>query len=425
MARLRRPFYGWWIVGAAIVLQALPSGLLQQAYGSYVVLLEREFGWSRTTLSGAFSAVRLEEGLLGPLQGWMLDRFGPRAVMRIGVLVFAAGFFLFARIDSVVGFYVAFLVMAVGASMMGFLSITTAIVQWFQRKRSTAMGLALLGTALGGFALPLVVWGLENWGWRTVANVSAVIILVVGLPVTQIVRHRPQQYGLLPDGRQPSAPSEDGTVDTGDAEGPAMTAREAMRTRAFWFISFAHTGSVLVVSVIQVHFVAYVTEDLGLTLAAAAWMFTLQTLTNLISRPIGGWLADRWSSRHVTAAAMLGHMVALVILAFSTNIWGVAIAALLNGWCWGVRVPVIVSMRAEYFGSGSFGAIMGISSLVVTSGAVVAPIAAAWAYDVLGSYTISFVLLAVLAGLSSLFLLVLPKPGAGAPATPGPEGARV
>ena len=69
MKRLKRPFYGWWIVGAAIVLQALPAGLLQQAYGSYVVLLEREFGWSRTTLSGAFSAVRMEEGLLGPLQG--------------------------------------------------------------------------------------------------------------------------------------------------------------------------------------------------------------------------------------------------------------------------------------------------------------------------------------------------------------------
>jgi len=407
--RLKRPFYGWWIVGAAIVLQALPSGLLQQAYGSYVVLLEREFGWSRTTLSGAFSAIRMEEGLLGPLQGWLLDRFGPRAVMRVGVVIFGGGFFIFARIDTVVGFYVAFLIMAVGASLMGFLSITTAIVNWFQRKRSTAMGLALLGTALGGLALPIVVWGLETWGWRTVADASGVIVLVVGLPVTQIVRHRPQQYGLLPDGRQPGESTARVAGSRLD-EAPTLSAREAMRTRAFWFISFAHTGSVLVVSVIQVHFILYVTEDLGLSLAAAAWMFTLQTITNLIARPLGGWIADRTDSRYVTAIAMLGHAVALLILAFATNPWGIAVSALLNGACWGVRVPVIVSMRAEYFGSGSFGAIMGISSLVVTSGAVVAPVAAAWAYDALGSYTLSFVILAILAGLSSLFLFFLPPP---------------
>src|SRR5262245_53743051 len=90
--RFRRPFYGWWIVGAGIGAQALSAGLLQQAFGSYVVLLEREFGWSRSTLSGAFSLARVEDGLLGPVQGWLLDRFGPRAVMRAGIVIFAAGF---------------------------------------------------------------------------------------------------------------------------------------------------------------------------------------------------------------------------------------------------------------------------------------------------------------------------------------------
>jgi sugar phosphate permease len=422
--RLRRTFYGWWIVGAAIVLQALPSGLLMQAFGSYIVLLERDFGWSRTTLSGAFAAVRLEEGLLGPLQGWMLDRFGPRAVMRAGVIILGGGFFVLARIDSVLGFYLAFLVMAVGASLMGFLSITTVIVHWFERKRSMAMGLALLGTALGGFALPVVAWGLETWGWRAVANFSGVLILLVGLPVVQIVRRRPQEHGWLPDGRDPDAPREVGAdgVALDDDPGPVFTTRQALRTKAFWYISLAHTASVLVVSVIQVHFVVYVTQDLGLSLAVAAWMFTLQTATNLISRPLGGWIADRSSSRWVTIVAMLMHAVALLILAFSTNVWMVAASALLNGLAWGARVPVIVSMRAEYFGAASFGAIMGISSLVVTSGSVIAPVAAAWAYDALGSYTLSFTILAVLAGLGSLFLLFLPKPGPTPVAPPAVQG---
>ena len=124
----RRVFYGWWIVGAAIGIQGLVSALLFHSFGTYVVLLERDFGWSKTALAGAFSLARIEDGLLGPAQGWILDRFGPRVVMRIGIVIFALGFMLFSRIDSLFGFYVTFLVMAVGAALAGFLSITTAIV---------------------------------------------------------------------------------------------------------------------------------------------------------------------------------------------------------------------------------------------------------------------------------------------------------
>jgi len=414
--RLTQPFYGWWIVGAAIVIQALPTALMGQAFGSYVVLLERDFGWSRTTLSGAFSAIRLEEGLLGPVQGWLLDRFGPRAVMRVGVAVFATGFFVFARVDSVFQFYAAALVLAVGASLAGFLSVTTAIVNWFERKRSLAMGIALLGTAVGGLLVPFVVMGMEAWGWRAMANISGLIVLVVGLPTVQVVRHRPEQYGMLPDGRvvvEPDGPSTDRIVGRpmpADDEEVSLTTRQAMRTRAFWYISLAHTASVLVVSVVMAHFVLYATTTLGYTLAQAALFGVLQQITNFAGRPLGGWMADRTSSRLVTIVAMLGHMVALLLLAFATSTWMVGAFALVNGLAWGARVPVVVSMRAEYFGSRSFGAIMGISSLVVTLGGVVAPIAAGLAYDATGTYTVAFAILAVLSGLGCIFLFLLPPP---------------
>ena len=414
LSSMKRPFYGWWMVGAAIVLQAMPAGLLQQAFGSYVVLLERDFGWSRTVLSGAFSVVRVEEGLLGPLQGWMIDRFGPRVVMRAGTIIFAAGFFLFAQIDSVLGFYLAFMVMAIGASLAGFLSITTAVVNWFDRKRSMAMGIALLGTAVGGLLLPIVVQGLELWGWRTVANISGAVVLAVGLPMVQVMRRRPEDYGLLPDGREPedvATAAAEGSSPTSSDE-MSYTAREAMRTRAFWFISLAHAASVLVVSVVTVHFTPHATGNLGYSLQAAAGLVTLQTLTNLIGRPLGGWVSDRTGSRFVIIMCMLGHAVALLLLAFANALWMLVAFALLNGLAWGARVPVIVSIRAEYFGSKSFGSIMGISSMVVTVAAVVAPVLAAMAYDTLGSYTLSFVILAVLSALGSLFMVFTPPPTA-------------
>lgn len=408
--RKPRVFYGWWIVGASVVCQALPSGLLQASFGTYVVLLGREYGWSRTALSGAFSLMRVEEGLLGPVGGWMLDKWGPRAVMRAGMIIFAGGFFAFAQIDSILGFYVTFLMMAIGSAMAGFLSITTAIVNWFDRKRSMAMGIALLGTAVGQFMLPAIVVGLETWGWRAVANLSGVMVLVVGLPAVQLIRHRPEHYGLLPDGRDPDEPvelNEDGSVA---GETISFTPRQALRTRAFWFISLAHTASVLVVSVVQVHFTAHATESLGYSLSAAAGIVTVQTVTNLLGRPLGGWVADRTGSRIVIIVCMLTHMVALLLLAFATSLWMIIAFALLNGLAWGARVPVIVSMRAEYFGSRSFGSIMGISSLVVTGGSVLAPVLAGWSFDVLGSYTLSFTVLALVAGMGSLFLVFTPPP---------------
>jgi MFS family permease len=409
LSALRRPFYGWYIVAAAIVFQAMPSGLVMQAFGSYVVLIEGEFGWSRAALAGAFAVMQMEQGLLGPIEGWLLDRFGPRAVMRVGTVIFAGGLLLLARVDSVFDFYLAFTTIAVGVSLAGFLALTTAVVNWFDRMRSLAMGIALLGGAAGGLILPLVVRALEEYGWRAVANASAAIVLVIGLPVVQVIRRRPQDYGMLPDGRAPEETLATGEV-AGEREEPAeFTVREALRTRAFWLISLAHAASVLVVSVVTVHFAPQAVA-LGFSLQQAALVITIQTVANLVSRPLGGWASDRVGSRVVILLAMLGHAAALLLLAYAQSFAMLAAFALLNGLAWGARVPVIVAMRAEYFGSRSFGTIMGISSMVVTASSVVAPVLAGLSYDVLGSYTLSFTILAVLAGLGSLFVVFTPPP---------------
>ncbi len=412
MPTFKRPFYGWWIVGAAIVTQSLGSGLLQQAFGTYVVLLGAEFGWSRTALSGAFSLARVEDGLLGPIEGWLLDKFGARTVMRIGFLLFGVGFFLFARLDSLFEFYATFLIMSVGASMAGFLAITTAIVNWFNRRRSLAMGIALLGNPIGGYALPLVVRALETYGWRAVADVSGAIIIVVGLAVSQLVRQRPELYGYLPDGDTPAAPSRPGApaVATAIVDDGSFTVGQALRTRAFWFISLAHAASVLVVSVAQVHYTAHVIEAFGVSLTTAAAIITLQTTTNFIARPLGGWLSDKVGSRNVIMVAMLMHSVALLMLAFGTSLWMVGGFALLNGFAWGARVPVVVSMRAEYFGSRAFGRIMGLSSMVVTVGSIAGPVLAGLSYDMTGSYKVGFTALAILAGFGTLFMVFMPPP---------------
>lgn len=424
-------FYGWWIVIGGFGMQTLNGSLLLHSFGAYVVLLQDDFGWSRTSLALAFSLQRAESGLLGPLQGWMLDRFGPRRVMYAGVVIFGVGFMLFSQIDSLPAFYATFLVIAIGSSLASFLSIATAVVNWFDRRRSMALAIMSIGLAAGGLTQPLVVAALDAFGWRSVAFASGVLVIVIGMPLSSLVRHRPEDYGYRPDGAAaPTAGS--GTAAGGPVE-VNFTAAQAMRTRAFWFIGFAHAAALLVIGAVMVHLVPHIHESLGYSLTAAASVVTLMTVFTVLGQLSGGYLGDRIDKRAIMAVAMVGHAVALLLLAFATALWMVVAFAVINGVAWGARGPLTQSLRADYFGRESFGTIMGFSSLIIMLGMTLGPVVAGLSYDMTGNYQSGFTLLAVVAGLGTFLFLFAKKPAppATALATPlvtaspgGGSGAR-
>ncbi len=248
---VNRVFYGWWIVAGGFSLQMVIGALMIHSFTAYFPFLQAHFGWSRTMLSGAFALTRAESGLLGPLQGWLIDKFGARMMVRIGVLLFGIGFMLFSQIDSVLGYYVTFTIMSVGSSIAGFLTVATTVVNWFEKKRSIAMGIAMTGFGIGGLFVPVIAWALTTLGWRPTAFFSGVLVILIGLPLAQLMRHRPEQYGKLPAGElEPtnSPSSIPGEPLNRSAEIPAIieadpnefTAREAMRTSAFSLLRIAH-----------------------------------------------------------------------------------------------------------------------------------------------------------------------------------------
>ena len=175
-----RLFYGWYIVASAGGLQMLASLLWMQSYGAYVIFLQQEFGWSKTLVAGAFALTRIESGVLGPLQGYWVDRYGPRAILRIGVVLFGLGFMAFSQVTNLWTFYAAFAVIAVGSSLGGFATVMVAIVNWFDRHRSKAVAFSQVGYAIGGMAVPMVVIALEAFGWRTTAFYSGVLVILLG-----------------------------------------------------------------------------------------------------------------------------------------------------------------------------------------------------------------------------------------------------
>ena len=421
-----RIFYGWLVVIAGFGMFMLGGGLLMHAFGTYVKLLEADFGWSRTQLSIAFSMQRIESGFLGPIQGWMVDRYGPRAVMVIGMLLFGGGFLAFSVVDSLLWFYVVFIIMATGQSFGSMMSLSASLVSFFRRRRGLALGIVGTGMATGGLVQPIVVAGLEAWGWRTMAVVSGLIIFAVGLPLAGLVRHRPQELGLLPDGDEPGRPpGGNGASEGGPAyiEEVSFTAREAMRTRSFWLLSIGHAAGLMTVGAMLVHFVPHVTEELDISLGAAAQMVTLMTLMLVIGMVSAGWLGDRIDKRAIIVTAMFGHLAAMLIMAWASAVLLVALAAAIQGVSWGARGPLTQALRADYFGTASFGKIMGFSSLIIMMGMTIGPLAAGGIYDLTGSYTPAFIFMAIAVGLGSLCFVFSNKPEPPT-ATPTPAPRR-
>jgi sugar phosphate permease len=401
-------FYGWWIVAAGFGIEALIGALMFHAYGAYVVLLREEFGWSKTLLSAAFAMARAESGIFGPLQGWMTDRFGPRVLIRTGMTIFGVGFILFSFIGSPVTFFITFFIMAVGSSLGGYLPITVALVSWFRRRRALALSISSAGMAAGGFLVQFIALAMTHWGWRWTAFASGVLVILVGVPLAQLVRHRPELFGEQPDGDRidPAAPARrrarPAVVD--------FTPREAVRTRSFWCMAVGHGAALLVVSAVMVHLIVHVTERLGYSLQQAAAVLALLTVAQLTAQLGGGWAGDHLNKRALVVGCMVAHAAGLLLVAHATAFWMIAAFAILHGAAWGIRGPLMSAIRADYFGAASFGTITGISSMIVMLGMMGGPLVAGILADRTGSYVPGFQVLAALAALGSIAFLFATPP---------------
>lgn len=414
----KRVFFGWWIVVAGFTMQFLNGGLLFNGFGAYFVLLQAEFGWNKTVLSGAFALTRAESGVLGPLEGWLIDKMGPRAMVRVGLLIFGGGFMLLSLVNSVTTFYLVFVLMALGSSLGGFMAMSTAVAHWFVKRRATAMGIAMTGMGVGGLLVPGLAWFLNHYGWRAGAFWSGVIILAVGLPMAQLLRHKPEQYGYLPDGA-PSQPAQ-AVGKLGEAARPGgrvgssgetgFTVRQALRESSFWLISAGHSAALLVVGAVMVHLIPHAVEKVGLSLETAAMCVSVLTAMDITGRLLGGFLGDRISKRLGIVGCMIGHASALALLAFATNIGMVLGFAVVHGLAWGVRGPLLMSLRADYFGRRAYATIYGFSSIITMVGMTLGPIVAGYMADRLGDYRIGFLILAGLAAVGSVMFLMARKP---------------
>ena len=409
----RGVFYGWWIVIAGSISQGYTSGTFWQGFGAFFDPIVDQFGWGRATTSAAVSLQRTESGMVSPFVGWFIDRFGPRRVMLAGIIATGLGFVMLSRINSLWQFYLAFTIITLGLSFGTFLVITTTVANWFVSKRTKAMSVMSAGSAIGGLLVPALVWLIATTDWRTGLLAVGIGFWVMGIPVSLVMRSRPEDYNLLPDG----APLESGDTSSGGESGAASgrrevtyTTREAMRTRVFWQLVLAMGAGQLIISA-TVHQIPALTS-FGISRGVAGMVILGVSLMSLAGRIAAGWLGDSLDKRHFIAVSFALQFVGTLIFCYTNSYWHLAGFIIFWGIGFGASIPVRFAMLADYFGRRSFGTIMGIMMTFSTVFGVIGPVFVGWMFDVRGNYREPFLIMAASILISIPLILTLSKPGA-------------
>lgn len=376
-------FYGWRIVGLTFLTNFVSVGCLFYSYGVFFRTLQAEMGGSSLSVSLGPICIQLANAVSAPWIGAALTRGSVRRVMLFGALSMAAGFALASRVSSLTELYLVYAtLLGVGAAMLGWLSGSTLITQWFDRRRGLALGLSTVGTTLGG-AVMVQVSGLlvEGVGWRGAYLAYAILIAGIASPaIWFVVVDRPAILGLCPDGRLLSDEGDESITPS-----PALASRDVVRSLDFWRIAGAMGLSFGAGSALIIHLVP-LAQDRGFALAEAVGLLSLVTICGIAGKLLFGWLSDRVEVRVAftisTGLQMLG-MIILVWAGASRWMW---MGSAVFGFGMGGMLPLHAAFVGKQFGSDVFARILGMMAPAMLPIQMLGIPLAGWLRDLTGSY---------------------------------------
>ena len=409
----RRTFYGWWIVLATSVIHFIGAGFFFYSFTAFFNPLVREFKWSYAATSFASSFRSLESGIASPLVGFLTDRYGPRRLIFLGAIWSGVGCMLLSRIDSLMSFYAAFIFLSMGSSMMFPIPGWTAVTHWFLQKRGLALGILVAAIGFSGILIPVVTWLITGYGWRTTFVIAGAAMMIIGIPLSMVIRHRPEEYGYVPDGNdRPTEPvlNDSGChspVKIGKEE--SVGAREAMKHPTFWGLTLVATISGTVLHAVVVH-VMPALIDIGIRRGIAGTIAASLVISSVAGRMGFGWLGDRYEKRYLLVICLLLQILGLIIFAYTRNATHAVAFLMLYGPGFGGVITLRLTMQGDYFGRKSFGAIQGIMQGIHMVGSIASPVFAGWIFDMFASYQLVWFVLAILTFMAIPSVLMLKSP---------------
>ncbi|MDI3341898.1 MAG: MFS transporter [Sphaerobacter sp.] len=418
----RGVYYGWVLVLALSFTEMISWGILYYGFSVFITPLRRELGWGTEQITGAFSLALLISGVAALPVGRWLDRHGPRALMTVGSVAAALLVLAWSRVESLTAFYLIWAGIGLAMAAVLYEPAFAVIATWFVRRRGRALTVLTFVAGLASVIfLPLAGWLVEQYGWRSALVVLAVILAVGTIPPhALLLRRRPADLGLAPDGVPPSAAA---SQAAGPAE-PSMTPREALRDPALWWIIAAFFLTMAANTAVTVHLISYLIGrgySPGFAATAAGAIGLLALPGRLVFTPLG----DRWDRRYVTASIFLLQTVSIVVLLQARGTLGVVLFVLLFGAGFGAITPARAALIADYYGSTHYGTINSIVAVFFTVARSVAPVGAGFLYTRAGDYTPVFWAVVGLSALATLAILPARRRPVGAPAAASSDPLRV
>ena len=404
-------FYGWYIVGASCLISLYVSGSIYMGFTAAFEPIANEFGWSYTQVSLAASLRGLEVGLLVPVAGMLMDRWGPRRLVFGGVILSGLGLMLLSRINSLTMFYASFILISTGVSTATTTLLMTVVANWFRKKVGLAMGIAASGVSFGGLLIPFVTGIIDTFGWRQAMIIMGLGMWAIPLPLSLLLRHKPEQYGYLPDGEDYRSVLDDDHSRPETSEEVNVRAKEALTSWTFWIIAIAFLCQVLPVSAVNTHIMPYL-SSIGIARSTSSFIASALPLLTVIGRVGFGWFGDRVDKRRVAALALALTSLGVLILGYTSSgrNWVIMAFIIVFGIGWGGAVPMLSGLLREYFGRERLGTIVGFAGSVMMVGVITGAPLAGWVFDQWGDYQLAWFILAGVVGVATiLFCACLKK----------------
>ena len=415
--KTNRIFYGWYIVTAGVLITTIHGVLYLYGFGAFFIHFQNAFGASRAQIGLVLGLSRLEGGLVAPIAGYLVDKYGPRRLMLFGLTLLGLGFIVVSQVHTLAMFYLVYVgMMATGASFGSSRPIQISLANWFIRKRSRVMGFLMTGFGIGGSFVFVFSWVIETYGWRPSCVMAGIIIWSVSIPLSLIIRHRPEDMGLLPDGvtempeitvaNASEADSDAGRQSLGEID---FTVKQALSTRAFWMLALVYATWSMVPPTMTAHMIPYLQQEVGATPAIAALSLSAFAFISLFGRIPIGWIGDYVNLRYLLSGLFVLMGIGILILANIHTTALIPLALIFLGPAYGGSLPLRPAIQGYFFGRKSFGTIGGLLQFFDLPATVAAPFLVGWIADV-ASYRLGLHIIAVVVIVGSLGVLAATRP---------------
>jgi MFS family permease len=386
-----RLFYGWWVTLAAFLNLFFTVGIVYYGFPVFYPSLVESLGFTRAQVTQGFLYGFVVVGLvLGFLAGVLIDRFGPRQVIRLGIGFVGLSLVLMGWMSQLWQYYALCVTEVIGYVLAGPIPNQVLIANWFRAKRGRAMGAAYLGLGLGGAVSPLLMGGLiASFGWRRAFEITGALILVVLFPVAQwVTRSAPKELGLFPDGAEDA-------IRASDADRtPSIPTGAAVRSLNFWLILAGTTLTIGAIGTVTQHLILFL-KDHQYTTAQATRLASGLLLASLAGRVIVGYVADRYSKKNVMALFYLLLALAIPLLFLAPNrpaLWSFVVVF---GFAMGADYMLIPLVTAECFGLAALGKLLSLIIMGYSLGQWFAPWLAGRIFDTTHSYDLAWTIMTV------------------------------